>query len=125
VESGFDSSPLLARWYTLSGEMRVRLRLAQVRDAPAIRALFERGGLEPDELELARLVRFDPRRRLVICASTLLDASETILGVAATQLERQEPDLLFVDGAAGEELRELLSRALLSRARAIADRRAA
>lgn len=101
----------------------MRLRLAQARDAPAIRALLRRQGLDHEELEIARLVRGDPRRRLVICAAALIGSSETILGVGEIGIGPEAtvaPTLLYVDAAQTEGLDELLARALVGRADALA-----
>jgi hypothetical protein len=88
------------------------------RDAVAIRALLKRQGLELDDLELARLVRFDPRCRAVVCASALIGPTETIIALGAIDLDAQTPDMVIVDAESGEELRELVADALTSRARA-------
>jgi ABC-type amino acid transport substrate-binding protein len=101
----------------------VRLRLAQARDAPAIRALLNRQGVDHDELEIARLVRGDPRRRLVICAMALIGSSETILGVGEIGIGPEAtvaPTLLYVDAVRTEGLDQLLARALVGRAGALA-----
>ena len=88
------------------------------RDAGAIRSLFEREGLEVDDLELARLVRFDPRCRAVVCASALLGSTETIVAIGAIDLDAQTPDMVITDAEVGGGLRDLLADALMSRARA-------
>jgi hypothetical protein len=88
------------------------------RDAGAIRSLLIGQGVDLDELELARLVRFDPRCRAVICASALIGPTETIVGIGAIDLDAQTPDLVLVDDEAGEGLRQLVADALASRARA-------
>jgi hypothetical protein len=128
MELGFDPGALLARSYALPRGPRVCLRLARIRDAPAIRALCERRGIEPDELELARLVRFDPRHRIVICATALIGLAETVVGIGAIELSAghpREPDVLVVDREATDGLDELLADALVGRANAIGRARAA
>lgn len=102
--------------------------MTQLRDAPAIRALLERGGLDPEDLEVARLVRFDPRTRVVICATALIGSSDTLVGVGAIGLDvnpQAEPDTLVVDAQLTDGLDQLLRRALVGRAGAIARARAA
>ncbi len=72
------------------------------------------------QLELARLVRFDPRHRLVICATALIDARETIVGVGAIGLgprRAPEPDLLWSTTSSPKVSSELLHEALVGRAR--------
>ncbi|MEA2160518.1 MAG: hypothetical protein QOD66_2898 [Solirubrobacteraceae bacterium] len=106
----------------------MRLRLPQLRDAPAIRELLRSQGHGPEDLEAARLVRFDPRRRLVICATALIGSRETIVGIGAIDLEpgrQTQPDTLVVDGELTDGLDGLLARALLGRAAAVARTRAA
>ena len=112
--------------YALERGPRVRLRLATTRDAAAIRALLERQGIEAEEVEIARLVRSDPRRRLVICATALIGSAESLGGIGAIDLDGGgEPDTLYVDDSLSDELAELLSRALIGRAAAIRASRAA
>ena len=87
-----------------------------------------RQGIDPDELELARLVRFDPRRRLVICATALVGSVDAVVGVGAIDLGDRDapvPSLVVVDHGATEGLAELISEALIGRARTAAGARAA
>jgi hypothetical protein len=119
VTEGFEPA-LLGRYHLLPRGLRVCLRLARPRDAEGIADLFWTQGREPDELELARLVRFDPRRRLVICATALIDSLETIVGVGEIDLRagpEAGPDLVLVDELRTAGLQELLSQALTGRAR--------
>ena len=114
----FESGALLGHVYTLRGGLPVRLRLARSSDAPAVRALLERQGRTGD-LEPARLVHFDPRRRYVLCATGLVDKTEVLLGVGAISLDgAREPDLLVVDAERRAEVTELLRGALVACARA-------
>ncbi len=132
--SGFDPGALLARSYPLARGPRVCLRLVRTRDRSGLRRLFERQGLTVDELELVRLTRPDPRRRLVICATALVGSAETLLGVGAIDLgpgaielghgHHAEPDLVIVDERATDGLDELLSEALVGRAQALSHGRA-
>jgi hypothetical protein len=128
VNSNFDPGALLASSYLLPRGPRVRLRLPQLRDALAIRELLRSQGRGPEELEVARLVRFDPRVRLVICAAALIGSRESIVGIGAIDLEpgrAARPDTLVVDAEQAEGLEELLNRALLGRAAVVARSRAA
>src|SRR5947209_20565108 len=112
---------LLDRTYALEHGHRVLVRMARSSDARAIRELAARRGLDADPLEVARLTRFDPRHRLVISATALIDGHETFVGVAAVDLhqgEPFEPDTLIFDERI-EGLGPLLLSALASRARAI------
>jgi hypothetical protein len=119
------SDLLLVHYHPLPRGPRVRLRLAQSRDLAGIRELLERTGVLLEELELARMVRSDPRRRVIICATALLDSAERVIGVGALDVEAAAPELLIVDRELTDGLDELLSEALLERARAIAKARAA
>lgn len=122
-----ESPPMLDRTYVLAGGQRVRVRLARSSDARAIRELAARRLLEVDPLDAARLVRFDPRRRLVISATALIDAHETLVGIAAADVDRPEPfepDTLIFDERI-DGLGELLASAVAARARAIRRRSAA
>jgi uncharacterized protein (DUF58 family) len=116
--------PLIARSHALPRGPRVRLRLAQSRDVPAIQTLLQAHGIECQRFEIARLVRFDPRRRVVICATGLIERADTLLGVAAMDVDAHEPDLVCVDEALTDGLSELLEQALVSRAAALAARAA-
>jgi hypothetical protein len=125
---GFDPGALLAHSYALPRGPRVCLRLARVRDLPSVRALLRRQGVEPDELELARLMRSDPRRCLVICATALIDSGETVVGIGAIELDGESdlsPRLVLVDDQITGGLAPLLSDALVGRARALVRARAA
>jgi hypothetical protein len=127
MNSAFDPGALLARSYVLPRGPRVCLRLARIRDQTSIGELLERQGFAPDELDLARLVRFDPRRRLVICATALIETAESVVGVGVIDLEQDDraPALLVVDDLATDGLAQLLSDALVGRALALARGRAA
>lgn len=121
----FDPGALLGTSFALGDGLRVRLRLARSSDSALIRALVARAETRPEDLELARLVQFDPRRRVVICATGLIDGSETLVGVGAVELDGSDPEVLIVDAAHDEPLSELLTAALAGRAGAAADARAA
>ena len=125
MNPGFEPGALLAQSYPLARGPRVRLRLAQSSDAEEIVALFALNGLEPDRLEVAKLLRSNPRERIVICATALIGSAETIVGVGAIQVGSSEPDILLADTMLTSGLPELLTSALRGRADAIAKRLAA
>jgi hypothetical protein len=128
VNPPFDPGALLARSYDLPPGPRVVLRLVRVRDLPRIGELLTRQGIDPDELELARLVRFDPRRRLVVCATAPVGSAEAVVGVGAIDLVDDQapvPSLVVVDHPGTEGLAELISEALIGRAQTVARARAA
>jgi hypothetical protein len=123
MKSSFDPGALLGRSFSLEGGPRVRLRLARIRDLPAITSLFERSGIVADELERARLVRVDPRERIVICATALIGSGEKIVGIGAIDIDEPaapEPNVLVVDDRVAEGLDDLLASALVGRAQALA-----
>src|SRR5205085_10206314 len=110
---GVDNRPQLGTSYALPTGLRLTLRVARPSDAGGIQRLLGDLGIELDLLEL---VRFDPRRRVVVCATSLIGSTETVLGVGAIELDGAAPDLLIVDEWQAEGLAELLQGALLARA---------
>jgi len=97
----------------------VRLRLAHHADARAMAELLTERGHGTSEVELAQLVRADPRRRVVLCATAPLNGTETLVGFGALDLEGEVDTLVIDDRLAGEGLGTLLLEALASRARAV------
>ncbi len=83
-----------------------------------IKAFLAERGLAVDDLELARLLRFDPRRRAVICASTLIDVREAVVALGAIMLDTSAPDIVLVGHDPDGELRALLVAALAGRRQA-------
>src|SRR5436305_891581 len=93
-----DPGALLSRSYELPSGPRVRLRLARPSDLPGIRTLLAARGLPATEIGLERLVRYEPRRRVVLCATAPLDGTEVMVGIGAIHLAPDaEPDVLVVD----------------------------
>jgi hypothetical protein len=127
MDSGLDPGALLGRSFSLPSGPRVRLRLARGHDLPAISALLERCGIAADELELARLLRVDPRRTIVICAGALVGSGEEIVGIGAIDVDTEAqigPCGVIVDDRITHGLDELLRSALIGRAQALARARA-
>lgn len=110
--------PLLHHTTTLADGARVRLRLPHAGDRPGLHALHARLGVAADELELARAVRFDPRRRAVACATAWHGAAETIVGYGAIDNGADAPDLLVCDDGLAPGVRDLLADALRAHAAA-------
>lgn len=123
VDDVLFSYLLGARARELASGVRVRLRLARLQDAPAIEQLLRAAGMAHETLDLARLLRADPRYRITICASALVGSSEMILGVGSIELGAAQPELLVVERDHSGELEWLLRMALRARAAAIAHRR--
>jgi hypothetical protein len=109
---------MLSRSYELPSGPRVRLRLARPTDLTGIRALLAQHDVEATDLELHRLVRYDPRERLVICAMAPIRGAETLVGVGAITLDgASAPDAIVVDGRLTDGLAQLLADALVQLAR--------
>jgi hypothetical protein len=118
----------MSQVYPLPDGQRVRLRIVQRRDEQQIRAIFAQVGSEPEDFEVMRLLRSDPRRRAVICATALVGTTETVVGLGAIELGGRadaEPDVLIADMRVGEGLDELLRGALRGHASAITRARTA
>ncbi|MDX6642486.1 MAG: hypothetical protein QOD76_448 [Solirubrobacteraceae bacterium] len=123
MPDSIDTGALLSRSYALPNGPRVRLRLARRRDLPALQELLEQRGVAASELELTRLVRFDPTKRTVLCASAFVGGTETVVGVGAIDLTADAvPSTVVVDERLTEGLGELLGAALTQRAAAHARR---
>ncbi len=119
MAEGFELGGLLGHVYPLDERAAVRIRLAHSSDAPGVKALLQRAGRNAADLEVARLVHFDPRRRYVLCVTGLVNSSETLLGVGSIALEgAAEPELLVVAEDHADQVRELLQRALMASAAA-------
>ena len=73
---------LLTGSHTLANGVRVRLRLPHTGDRAALANLHDRLGLEAGELELRRLLHFDPRSRRAVCAFAWIGGVETLAGFA-------------------------------------------
>jgi hypothetical protein len=110
-----DLSPL-RRTFPVPGGPDVHLRLAGRSDRPLIRALLERRGVHAEELELGRLLAFDPARRQVLCALAPIDGHQTLVGLGAIDLGEDAPDALVVDERT-PAVAEVLGRVLVERAR--------
>ena len=57
-------------------------------DAGAVAELLAGRGIEASDVDLARLLAFDPARRAVICACAPVDGRETVVGIGAIDLRR-------------------------------------
>jgi hypothetical protein len=120
----FDPGAMLSHTYSLPSGPRVRLRLPQAGDAADVRLL---SGSSLSDLELSRLLRHDPRKRLVICATALVASHEAVVGIGAMELDgrQAEPSMVQCDPAAGEGLPALIRQALVGRAQMMGKLRAA
>jgi hypothetical protein len=107
---------------TLTDGTPLAMRRVRLRDLDPLRSIAARAGVVCEEFELARLVRSDPGERVVLCATTVRDGSETVLGVGVIELSGSAtmPSLILVEPAYGRPLAVLLAEALVDRARAAA-----
>ena len=111
-----DTSPL-RRTFPVPGGPPVRLRMAGPSDREPVTALLERRGLPAGELEVRRLLAFDPVRRHVLCALAPLDGTEVLAGFGAIDAGAGAPDELVTDERFGPGLADVLVRVLVERAR--------
>jgi hypothetical protein len=125
MADSLDNAPLMAQTYPLPRGPRVRLRLARGRDQASIRELLEHCWVDHHQLDVGGLVRSDPRERAVICATTLLDSGEALVGVGSMRVDGAQLELLCVDQRLTDGLGDLLIRALRGRVNAVSRPRAA
>ena len=111
-----SSSPL-RRTFPIPGGPPVRLRMAGPSDRRAVAALLERRSIPAAELELRRLLAFDPARRHVPCALAPVDGAEVLAGFGAIDVGEDAPDTLVIDERFTPGLSEVLGRVLVERAR--------
>src|SRR5215203_5046563 len=104
-----DTSPL-RRTFPVAGGPPVRM--AGPSDRALVAALLERRGLAADDMDMRRLLAFDPARRHVLCALAPLDGTEVLAGLGAIEYGEDAPDVLVVDDRFGPALGELLGRVL-------------
>ncbi len=111
-----DTSPL-RRTFPVPGGPPVRLRMAGPSDRPLVTALLERRGLPAEEIDVQRLLAFDPARRHVFCALAPLDGTEVLAGIGAIDFGAEDPDVLVVDDRFAPGLGDVLGRVLIERSR--------
>jgi hypothetical protein len=111
--------PIFNRTFGLDSGPRVRLRLARAGDREAFTRLLNDRGVEPDDLDVRRLLAYDPVRRRVLAAFAPIDGVETLVGIGAIDLaDDADVDTLVVDERLTAGLGELLVRILRGRAAA-------
>ncbi len=100
----------------------ISMRRVRLRDLDALRSLAAHAGVLCEEFELARLVRSDPAERLVLCATALVESTETVVGIGVIELGASAtmPSLILVEPAHGRPLAALLAEELVEQARAAA-----
>jgi hypothetical protein len=106
---------LLTRTHPLPDGTRVRLRLPQPGDRAGLTALHERLGAPLDDMRMRRILRFDPRACLSVCA-TVLDGRTEVL-VAYGHVDRDvSGSLVVADELLAPGVKELVEAALQERA---------
>lgn len=88
----------------------LRVRLARTADRRALADLLTRLDHPDADLAAARMLRYDPRRRLVLCATAWDGGREVVVGVAVTAGRGGALDVLITDEdlapGAGDALRD-------------------
>ena len=105
---------LLSRSHPLPDGSRVRLRLPQAGDRDGLIALHDRLGAPLEPLRLARILRFDPRACVSVCATMLTGLNEVL--VAYGHIDRDgEASLVVADEALAPGVADLVRAALQER----------
>ena len=92
----------------------MRLRLPQAGDRAGLIALHDRLGAPLEPLRLARILRFDPRACLSVCATMLSGLNEVL--VAYGHIDRDNESVLVVaDEALAPGVADLVRAALVER----------
>jgi hypothetical protein len=106
---------LLTRTHPLPDGTRVRLRLPQGADRAGLAALHERLGAPLDDMRMRRILRFDPRACISVCATVLSGLTEVL--VAYGHIDRDgEASLVVADEGAAPGVSDLVRAALAERA---------
>lgn len=112
-----------ARTHELDGGPTVRLRLARPADAPAVAALLAARGVAATDLDVRRLLAYDPARRHVLCAFAPLEGADSLVGIGGIDLVAgAEVDTLVLHERLVDPLGRLLGLVLEARADAHARR---
>jgi hypothetical protein len=108
---------VFTRTFELESGPRVRLRLARPSDRAAVEALLRGRGVVATELDVRRLLAYDPVRRRVYAAFAPLDGTDTLIGLGAIDLDPDaEVDTLVVDDGQTSGLGDVLVRVLRAQA---------
>jgi hypothetical protein len=108
---------LLTRTHPLPDGSRVRLRLPHAGDRAGLIALHERLGAPLDDVRMGRILRFDPRACLSVCATMLAGQTEVL--VAYGHVERDgAASLVVADELLAPGVTDLVAAALAQRSEA-------
>jgi RimJ/RimL family protein N-acetyltransferase len=108
-----DPGAMLVSTHELADGSRTRLRLTRPTDAARVSAFLEGA---PDSI-VRHFTFYDPRERLMLAATMLVDGSERIVGLAAVAFltpSLAEIGVVVDDDAQGQGLGKLLSEAVAS-----------
>lgn len=103
---------LLDRHHALPGGDRVRLRLPHLGDRAEVHAFLGSLGLEANDLDVRRGLRWTPGERWAVVATRFDGARERVVGLATVDPRDGTPTLLAED----PHVCDLLSRALADHA---------
>jgi hypothetical protein len=105
---------LLSRSHPLADGSRVRLRLPHAGDRGGLVALHDRLGAPLEPLRLARILRFDPRACVSVCATMLSGLNEVL--VAYGHIDRDgRGSLVVADELSAPGVTDLVRAALEER----------
>lgn len=108
---------LLTRSHPLPDGSRARLRLPHAADRAGLVALHERLGAPLDDVRMSRILRFDPRACLSVCATKLNGLNEVL--VAYGHVDRDgSSSLVVADEVLAPGVTELVAAALAQGAQA-------
>ena len=104
---------LLNRTHLLENDACARLRLPHTGDRHGLIALMERLGLDLGEMDAGRLLRGDPRRDVMLCATVWTSDRNVLAGYAATG---PHGPTVLADESLAPGITALLTEALAQRA---------
>jgi hypothetical protein len=106
---------LLTRSHPLPDGSRVRLRLPHAADREGLVALHERLGAPLDDVRMTRILRFDPRACLSVCATMLNGTTEVLVAYGHVDSDGAS-SLVVADEMLAPGVSELVRAALHERA---------
>lgn len=108
---------MFTRTFALPSGPRVGLRLAMPRDAARVARLLADQGVQASELEVRRMLTYDPSRRRVALAFAPVEGREVLVGVAGIDLDPgADVDTLVIDESLTGGLGEFLVGVMRDRA---------
>jgi hypothetical protein len=105
---------LLTSSHPLPNGIRVRLRLPHSGDREGLVALHDRLGAPLDDVRLTRILRFDPRACVSVCATTLQGQTEVLVAYGSVDRDGTS-SLVVADEASAPGVSELVRAALAER----------